>query len=214
MATGDRDSPRVPLTNWKQGDPLSAKHFQQPIDAIKALSAQPFPVNSLEASKIPFLLTQFRVKTIDDDFINCVVWDGKTEGQTIEVAKPFLLRKTPIDFTTSGLALDKLLGLEPGTSPGYKRTLPNGRENKYAYLNFQKRKAENTTDSTDTEVQIIVPAYVADDLIYCAKGIRGGIDTKNDGPKNDGKDEVALFWIDMNVDGRVWAKADDQDDET
>ena len=194
MPPANRDSPRGALTNWKQGDPLSAKHFQQPIDAIKALSAQPFPGNQLGSDKIPFLLTQFRVKSVDDDFLNCVVWDGINEGQTIQVAKPYILRKTPHDFATNG---------------GLTRTLPNGRENKYTYLNVQKRKAENTEDDTDTEVQVIVPAYVENDLIYCAKGVRGGIDTKN----NDDPEQT-LFWVDMNNDGRAWAKADDQDDES
>ena len=76
-------------------------------------------------------------------------------------------------------------------------------------MNFQKRKAENTEDSADTEVQIIVPAYVEDDIIYAMRGIKGGIDTKN-----DDNPEQNLFWLDLNVDGRAWAKADDQDNES
>jgi len=209
MPFENADLPRGILRSWKKGDDLSAKHFQEPIDALKTLVSGVAPVSKLPSDKIPVLFTQFRVKTINDDFLDCVVWDGITEGQTIEVAKPFLLRKTPIDFSASAIAQDKLLGLEPGTSDGYTRTLPNGRENKYIYLNVQKRKAENVADSTETEIQVIVPAYVEDDLIYCVKGIRGGIDTKNDDTV-----ESALFWMDMNNDGRAWAKAKDQDDET
>ena len=194
MPFENADLPRGLLRPWKKDDALSARHFQEPVDAINALKSGVAPVSKINGDKIPALLAQFRVKTIDDDFLGCVVWDGVTEGQTIQVAKPYLLRKTPHDFTANG---------------GLTRTLPNGRENKYTYLNTQKRKAENASDSDDTELQIIVPAYVENDLIYCAKGIRGGIDTKNDDDV-----EQTLFWIDMNNDGRAWAKAADQDDET
>lgn len=194
MATPNSDQPRGPLRPWRKGDDLSARHFQEPVDAIKSMTGGVGPVNKIGGDKISFLLTQFRVKTIQDDFITCVSWDGEGEGQSIQIAKPFLLRKTPIDFITS---------------EGYIRTLPNGRANKYNYLNTQKRKAENIFDSEDTEIQVIVPAYVEDDLIYCAKGVRGGLDAKN-----DATDQETLFWIDMNNDGRAWAKADDQDDES
>lgn len=35
---------------------------------------------------------RLRVKTINDDYLECVTWNGTTEGQTLNVAKPYELR--------------------------------------------------------------------------------------------------------------------------
>ena len=210
-------NPKNNMRPWKEGDDPSAKHWNEVIESVNDIvgGVSP-PYQSITGDKIPPIMRQFKIKEIDDDFLKCVTWDGVAEGTALlEIGKPYLLRKTPFDFDVS---------------EGYTRTLPNGRTNKYTYLNYQKRKVINTEDEDDTEIQVIVPAYVVGDVIYAYKGMRGGIDTKNGvsqentggginpyAPASESEaplPRVNLFWLDTNNDGRAWAKASDQDDET
>jgi len=200
MTRENNDLPRNPLRVWRKGDQLSARHLQESVDAINTL-VRGVPISSqINGLRIPNILQQFRLKEVKDDHLVCVSWDGETEGEEINVAKPPLFRKNVYDFATNG---------------GKTRTLPSGKEIKYTRLNVQKRKGEDVTDDEDTEVQVIVPAYIVDDIIYCVKGIRGGTDiaVPEDANQTNSPDEQ-LFWLDWNDDGRAWAKATDQDDET
>jgi hypothetical protein len=54
-------------------------------------------------------------------------------------------------------------------------------------------------DGATTETQVIVPAYVVDDVIYAMRGIEGGTNVIDD--QNE-----SVEWIDLNLDGRAWAK--------
>lgn len=90
------------------------------------------------------------------------------------VAKPYLLRRTPFD----GLTRD---GIE------------------YTYSSASARIA----DDGDEENQVIVPSYVAGDVIYALRGIEDGVLLTVQSGDDAGAD---LNWIDMNLDGREWAK--------
>ena len=62
----------------------------------------------------------------------------------------------------------------------------------YTYTGTDARTAD---DGSDTEDQVVVPAYVAGDIIYAMSIPSGGTSVEN------------AEWIDINVDGRAWAKA-------
>ena len=119
------------------------------------------------------------------DYMLCRTWDGTTEGATmIAVARPFLLRKSVFD----GFLID-----------GYS----------YTYASVSQRV--KTRDSDDkAETQVIVPAYVNSDtsdirhIIYAATGISGGTKVLETGNELDPTKPVT--WLDLNVDGRAWAK--------
>jgi len=118
------------------------------------------------------LIVQLVIVSVEDDHLVCHSWDGETAGNTdILVAKPYLLRRTPFDG-----------GERDGVS--------------YDYTSSIQRTA--TKDAT-TETQVIVPTYVADDVIYAARFTDGGTDVVDD-------DYQRVSMIDMNVDGRAWAK--------
>lgn len=79
-------------------------------------------------------LYQVLVKTIDDNVLTCVYYDGTTEGQTIYVAMPHELRRAAWEGqTVSGVT--------------------------YTYSSSQTRSA---TDGVDTITEVITPLYVAD----------------------------------------------------
>lgn len=75
------------------------------------------------------------------DYITCHTWDGDSAGSAdIVVAKPYLLRKTPMD----GVERD-----------GYT----------YSWSGVATRTSTKTSDSS-TEVQYITPSYVAASATY------------------------------------------------
>lgn len=65
----------------------------------------------------------------------------------------------------------------------------------YAYSSPSLRTA---TRGANSETQIIIPVYVVDDIIYGLSSIVGGTATNVSG--------VPVQYLDLNVDGRAWAK--------
>jgi len=63
----------------------------------------------------------------------------------------------------------------------------------YTYLDVNTREA---TDGTTTETQLVTPSYFLDATIYAVKDVIGGVDLNGSG----------IEWLDLNVDGRAWAK--------
>lgn len=65
----------------------------------------------------------------------------------------------------------------------------------YSYTSDVSRTASL---SGETETQVVVPSYVVGDIIYAIKGVVGGVGvTLTAG---------TISWLDLNVDGRAWAK--------
>ncbi len=76
-------------------------------------------------------------------------------------------------------------------------------EFKYVYFsstNNQKRWASLTSTSLQRQVQVLIPSYKADDLITAVRTATGVF--KNEGLSS----EEAVKWLDLNVDGRMWAE--------
>lgn len=76
-----------------------------------------------------------------------------------------------------------------------RRSLPSWNGLTFTYTSDYEREA---TDGVDTEDQVIVPAYVIGDILYVVRPI-GGTDVVDD-------DTAPVVWLDLNVDGRAWAK--------
>ena len=113
------------------------------------------------------------------DTIECREIDG-TVG-TLHVARPYLLRRSPFDtLERNGIAYD--------------------------YLSNTERIARKQDDEGNetTETQIIIPRYVQGDVIYAVKGVANG--TESYVVDMATGDRVEVSWIDLNVDGRFWAR--------
>lgn len=64
----------------------------------------------------------------------------------------------------------------------------------YTSLGMDYRRADKDADS---EEQVIVPNYLVDDIIYASNNVLGGVGN------------IEINWIDLNTDGRSWARKAD-----
>jgi len=187
------------LRHWNKGDLLSAKHFDEPVRILRKVGLGVTPARQVRRKAGGnFFCQRMEIVSVSEDYLICKLTGDENKNDEIRVAKPPEFRK---------IVFDKDL---TGPDEVSDRALPNGLTVEYEYLNVQKRKAIDTTDSDNTEIQVIVPAYVENDIIFAMAGITGGTGVTElvAGLKED------VPWQDMNVSGRAWAKADDQDDET
>jgi len=170
------------FTSWKAGDLFSARHLNEiPLWLQDQAGGVSGPGQRGLVLAAP-LVRQFKVKSVKDDYLICVAWDGAVKSPAeIELAKPPLLRRTIYTATS--------------------RVLADGSTLTFTYLTAQRRKA---SDGTDDEFQVVVPEYVVDDIVYGIQTIHGGMDAK-------GTDGNQVRWLDLNIDGRAWARDDDQD---
>jgi hypothetical protein len=132
---------------------------------------------------------QYRLKSIQNDFYSCRSWNGSTEGTTdIFIARPFQHRVS--DWNGRSIAY---------SSDGDAFTAT------YAYTSATKR---TKTIAGVAETQVLVPYFKNDfDILYA-------VDVKE--PIKVGAAFTALTdpngspitIIDLNVDGRAWAKLD------
>lgn len=128
-------------------------------------------------------IARLRVKSVNDDHLVCRTWDGTTEGTTdINVAKPYVLRKTPYHgktITFNGVALT------------------------FTYTNGFTR---TVAKSGGSETQIIIPAYTGTGTGYGGEEIYAAFAPTglkiNAGQSN----EEIIGLTDMNYDGRMWCK--------
>jgi hypothetical protein len=118
------------------------------------------------------------------DYLMCNPWNGsEPTAELIAVAKPYLLRRTPFhDMTVDGFS--------------------------YSYTNMQERTKTRSSDDK-VETQVVVPRYQdanyqSGSTIYAVTGIQGGTGVVETGNEEDPTRKVV--WLDLNVDGRAWAK--------
>ena len=116
--------------------------------------------------QVGFTLNQYKIVSAQDDYLICTKV-GDPANTQLKIAKPYLLRKNP--FATSGW---------------------NGLT--FNYTSAQAR----TANSGATENQVIVPAYVAGDIIFATIPPGGTGVTSISG----------IVLMDINCDGRAWAK--------
>jgi hypothetical protein len=169
------DQPLQPLRRWSRGDPLKADRLNEMVEAVNhGRQVAPPPKQVIPApTGRP---QQFVITGVDGDYVTAhTLRDGHEGAQTIYIAKPYLLRRTPFDgLSRSGIT--------------------------YTYSSHVTRQAD---DGSSTEDQVVVPGYVAGDVIYAVRPIGGTGVTRPDG--SGGTYDVT--WLDLNCDGRAWAKA-------
>jgi hypothetical protein len=165
---------RIPskLSSWNRGDRFSASHLDEVRKAVEQILKSTGISSQFIGEKAPIVLRQFKVVSEDGDFLICNAFNADiTSDESIFVAKPYLLRRTPFDgLSRNGIA--------------------------YIYSTDALRTAD---DGSDTEVQVIVPSYVAGDVIYAFLGVLAILDVEND-------DGNTMRFLDANLDGRAWAK--------
>lgn len=125
---------------------------------------------------LPASVAQFLYKSSDGDYIVCRAFDGTETGVDVAVAKPYLLRPS---MTTRGVFT-------------------------YTYTSDVERQSTDTGDSS-TEDQIVTPSYLTDEVIYAAR-VRRGTGVVTDGVVGEQANAEPILWLDLNVDGRMWAE--------
>ncbi len=115
------------------------------------------------------------VTDIQDDYLTCRTWDGVTKGDTdVYVAKPYFLQKTPHDGET-------------------RRGITASSYSAASATRIMTRDAD-----AETENQIVIPSYAANDEIFAMSAATGVTTTTED-------DELDVVLIDLNNDARTWA---------
>jgi len=174
------------LEKFSRGEQLGAGKMNRLVDTVNRNSAQIRPPSQVIRPTTP-IVQLFSVRSVRRDYLLCRTWDGSDIGsEDIKVLKPWMLRKTPFHNTTAGR-----LGI----------TYEYGQAS-----DAQDRVATRTSDD-ETEDQVVVPLYDGGtsppnaDIIFGMTNVLGGLD-----------DNLETFaegatFIDMNFDGRQWAKA-------
>lgn len=126
------------------------------------------------------LVKQFRVQSQEDDYLVCKEFDGTTEGETVNVAKPHGLRVSGWNGQFVIYTLEAPLGGAPLS------------------VTYTKVTASHRTSFTapnTSEHQAIRPFYVNGQTVIFASRSENGTGVSD-----------APDWIDLNTDGRAYAK--------
>lgn len=188
------DAPFEKLRKWSEGQSLSARHLSEAPEAINKIAEHVFPPRQVNdpAVAVPavhieeFKIIVFQAQSINaSSFIFCKRFDnsGLQIGIGIFVARPYLLRYEPF----------RIDGRGPVTYSSAGQS------------NFMQRSA---TIGEDQILEVITPSYLvgsADrgDIIQALFRPNGIRDENGDLLELNGD---ICHWLDMNVDGRVWAK--------
>ena len=126
--------------------------------------------------------SMYRVTSVQDDYILAKKFDGTSvSGSDVKIAKPYDLRKTGWHGVTVSYPVEPYPG-----APSSPLSIT------YSYISSVYRTATGAT--TGTEHQVIIPRYVANKSVIFASAPDNGT----------GVSEATL--IDLNADGRAWAK--------
>ena len=182
MSLEDRPALNDPTrrpTPWRRGDPLTAKHLDEAPDAIRRIMGgvrRPRQVFAEPRSDTQ-QIRQMEVVGVEGDYLICVAKNGSSAAA--------------YDAARYTVAKPYLLRRTP--FDGYTRNAIS-----YTYTSATARTAVDADE--DTETQEVVPAYVAGDVIYATRDVVGGTGvTSRDGT-------TTVTWLDLNVDGRAWAR--------
>lgn len=180
-----RERPPKDIDRWKRGDVLTARRLNETVDTVNRIlpgvrpPRQTFSTPLLSPSGTAsggVIVQQMKIVAVGNNFLECNPYDGLS-----------------VDTETSILV----------AKPYLLRRAPfedNGRDDlTFTYTDGSTRTASN---GSDTEDQVITPSYVAGDVIYAVRGVVGGTDVEN----TSATDDPPVEWLDMNVDGRSWAK--------
>lgn len=134
----------------------------------------------IESAPSPSRIQQFRLKEVGTNWLRCRSWNGTTEGATnIYIARALTHRQSVFDGQSISFSSD-----------GDAFTAS------YVYSSATKRVK---TISGVAETQVIIPLYKVDfDVIYASECQQstGLLDPAN----------APIVLVDLNTDGRAWAK--------
>jgi hypothetical protein len=128
----------------------------------------------------PAAVGLFKVYQAGQELFLCYKWSatGLTWGDpTHYVAKPTKLRETVASETIGSATINYTYSAD-STSVVQKRT---------------------ATCGTESEIQVIIPRYQVDSLLYC-------IEFPEEQLAWDSETDQLTTWLDLNVDGRYWAR--------
>lgn len=170
-------SDAIPLPRrWGKKEPLAARKLNEPVDAVRRLISG---VPAVQQRAAPAAATVPEVRQFK-----------------IGEILPDYLVCLPWDGTTLGAAVTYV------ARPPTLRASAASRNG----VTFSAVNADGTqrsaTDGVDTETQVIIPSYLVGDVIYAVRNVRGGLGVS----RTAGDVAKPLTWLDMNVDGRQWAK--------
>ena len=166
---------------WVKGQPITADRLNEVVayvaQALRGVGV-PRQINPNAAAASPEV-RRFKVSAIKPDYLECNTWDGVNTGTaTVYVARPPRLRASEESRTFSGGTVT----YSAVSATGATRT---------------------ATVSGDDEPQVVVPEYVVGDEIFAVRNVTG----KTGVVRTVNGDEIPVDWLDMNVDGRAWAKS-------
>lgn len=166
----------IKVEGWEPGDDLEARKLKQPGDVLAAMGGTT-PPSQQNTFGSEFEMGMFKVIELDTDIVRCFTWNGVAKGDDkIDIALPFLLRKTPFDGTPARAGIT------------------------YTYTSNSARTAKNAAG--DEENQVLTDSYEEDDIIFAFKGMFGNTGVYFDDPIN----ELPILWVDANLDGHYWTK--------
>lgn len=165
---------------WRVGETITARHLNEPVDALRRLShgVQP-PRQVMEPAREERVeVRRFVVVEERSDYLVCRRSGGDAAVNT-EDQHTYVAKPYLLRQTPfNGLSRNSI---------------------SYAYTATGERTATDAEDNTES--QVIVPSYVVGDEILAARGILGGT-----GVFGGADSDLALEWVDLNADGRAWAK--------
>jgi len=171
---------------WRPGQPLRADRLTDMDRAIPAgltgvagMSSHQIGSNVVfegpgTAPITPRALPLFQITGIQDDYLECLYFNpiGWAPGsRAISVAKPFLLRRWPLDGSTI--------------------TYENGDVISYVYASGRERTA---TKGAETEVQVMTPDYALDEIIRGLPGPTGDTDLAGISIVYEDANTCGRFW--------------------
>jgi hypothetical protein len=127
-------------------------------------------------------IVDVKVTAIQDDYLECTRYTPgeTTAGGSIEVARAYMLRRTPFDGSTI--------------------TYENGQAVAYTYATGRSRTAD---DGTTSETQVLTPDYWIGEILTAVGGPTGVTYEKTvDGATAT----VEVLYSDITPSGRYWAK--------
>ncbi|MGH9892755.1 MAG: hypothetical protein ACREA0_12350 [bacterium] len=165
------------ITRWRKGDKLSAKRLNETVDRITEISeGAATPADARGVAQGPGAIQHFEIKEVKGDYVLCFAITSAGTGTS----------QIPV-------AKPYLLRQALTSRNGITYTYQTAFEGSVAIV---ERVA---TKSPDTETQRVVPQYVKGDRIFASKLINGGTGVKD-------IDNKPVRFIDLNLDGRAWAK--------
>lgn len=177
MGSDNKTMPAPDL--WVRKEPIAAEKLNQGVNAIRELQKKIIPPPQQTAARrdgaTAAQTKQFQVVAIYGDYVTAYPYAGAPDTSALTyIAKPYQLRNSI--------------------------TLRNGR----TYSTFTNASGEQKRlNVTDSETQVVIPTYLAGDLVYATTNIIGGTDVTISAPNGNTQD---VIWVDDNRDGRAWAK--------